>query len=306
VHPTTPLAASLVPTFLQPLVAAWQAEPLFWFASLFLFGASVGSFLNVVAHRLPRMLEAGWRRDSAEYLGLDAPPALGMNLSSPPSHCPACGHAVRARDNLPILGWLLLGGRCRDCRVPIPLRYPLVESIAALPAVAVGWRFGVSWQATFALVLVFTLLVLAVIDLDTQLLPDDITQPVLWLGLWCGLFDLYVPLHSAVAGALAGYLSLWLLFQGYRLLTGKEGMGFGDFKLFALLGAWLGWERLPMVILLSSLVGAVTGIALMLFRGRGSQVPMPFGPFLAGAGLIALLAGEALERAWLPWLGLPG
>jgi leader peptidase (prepilin peptidase)/N-methyltransferase len=286
------------------IVLAWRAEPALWLASLFVFGAIVGSFLNVVALRLPRMLEAGWRRDSAEYLGLPAPPCEPLSLSFPPSHCTRCGHAIRAVDNIPLLGWLMLRGRCRDCRAPIPIRYPLVELAAALLAAAVGWRFGVSWQAAFALVLVFGLLVLAVIDLDTQLLPDDITQPLLWLGLWLALFELYVPLDSAVAGAIAGYLGLWLLFHGHRLLTGKEGMGFGDFKLLSLLGAWLGWERLPMVILLASLVGAVVGIGLVLLRGRDSQAPMPFGPFLAGAGLIALLSGAQLETLWLAWLGV--
>jgi len=293
------LIAGGVGTGASPILGAWRAEPGLWYASLFLFGAIIGSFLNVVALRLPRMLEAGWRRDSAELLGLPPPPTESLTLSHPPSHCTRCGHAIRAWDNLPILGWLLLRGRCRDCRASIPARYPLVELAAALLAVAVGWRFGVSWQTSFALVLVFGLLVLTLIDLDTQILPDDITQPLLWLGLWCALFELYVPLDAAVAGAIAGYLGLWLVFHGYRLLTGKEGMGYGDFKLLSLLGAWLGLERLPMVILLASLVGAVVGIALIVLRGRDSQAPMPFGPFLAGAGLIALLAGGPLQALWL-------
>lgn len=287
------------------IVGAWRAEPALWFASLFVFGAIIGSFLNVVALRLPRMLEAGWRRDSAELLGLPPPPAVSLSLAHPPSHCTHCGHAIRAFDNLPILGWLILRGRCRDCRAAIAARYPLVELAAALLAVAVGWRFGVSGQAAFALVLVFGLLVLALIDLDTQLLPDDITQPLLWLGLWCALFELFVPLDAAVTGAIAGYLGLWSVFHGYRLLTGKEGMGFGDFKLLALLGAWLGWEALPVVILLSSLVGAVVGITLIALQGRDSQAPMPFGPFLAGAGLIAFLADGPLEMVLVAWLGLP-
>jgi leader peptidase (prepilin peptidase) / N-methyltransferase len=306
---TTPLVQPAVyrlPEALRPLVDAWESEPVFWLLSLFVFGAVVGSFLNVVALRLPRMLEAGWRRDSAEYLGLEPPPTEPLSLSRPASHCPVCRKPIRMRDNLPILGWLLLGGRCRDCRSPIPPRYPLVEIAAGLLAVAVGLRFGVSWQVPFALVLVFGLLVLTVIDIDVQLLPDDITQPLLWLGLWCALFDLFVPLDAAVTGAIAGYLSLWLLFHGYRLATGKEGMGFGDFKLLAVLGAWLGWQALPMLLLLSSLVGAVVGIALVLLSGRDARVPMPFGPFLAGAGLLCLLAGDSIERVWLAASGLPG
>lgn len=298
------LISASLDTVVTAVAGAWRAEPALWYATLFVFGAIVGSFLNVVALRLPRMLEAGWQRDSAQFLGLPPPPAEYLSLSYPPSHCTRCGHAIRARDNVPILGWLLLGGRCRDCRSSIPIRYPLVELAAALLALAVGWRFGVSWQTAFALILVFGLLVLALIDLDTQLLPDDITQPLLWLGLWCAIFDLFVPLPAAVTGAIAGYLGLWLLFHGYRLLTGKEGMGFGDFKLLAVLGAWLGWERLPMVILLASLVGAVVGMALIVLRGRDSQVPMPFGPFLAGAGLIALLLGGPLEALWFHWLGV--
>jgi leader peptidase (prepilin peptidase) / N-methyltransferase len=289
---------------LTPLLAAFEASPVLFLTTLFLFGAIVGSFLNVVIHRLPLMMEARWRADCSELLGVACPAAPPLTLSQPPSHCPACKAPVRAYDNLPILGWLLLKGRCRDCGTGISVRYPIIEFTAAVLAVLVGLRFGVTPAALLGLVLVWSLLALAVIDLNTQLLPDDITQPLLWLGIVCGIFKLYVPLEAAVIGAVSGYLGLWSVFQAYRLATGKLAMGHGDFKLYAALGAWLGYELLPMVILLSSFVGAGIGIGMVVSRGHDSQVPIPFGPYLAAAGVLAFLAGDRLHELWLRWLGL--
>jgi leader peptidase (prepilin peptidase)/N-methyltransferase len=260
-----------------------------------LLGLIVGSFLNVVVHRLPVMLERDWQRQSREILGLDVPVETVFNLALPRSHCPACGAPLRAQDNFPVLSYLLLRGRCRQCQAAISLRYPLLEICSALLAVAVVAHFGVTWLALYALLLTWTLLALAAIDLEHQLLPDDLTQPLLWLGLLLNTQNLLTSPISAVFGAAVGYLVLWSVYWIFKLLTGREGMGQGDFKLLAALGAWLGWQMLPVIVLLSSFVGALTGIALIVLRGRDRREPLPFGPFLAAAGFIALLWGKPLS-----------
>ena len=289
----------------MPLFAPFEQYPLLWLSVAALFGLVTGSFLNVVIHRLPRMLERDWRRQCDALLARDGEPASELperyDLVQPASHCPRCGTAIRPVDNIPVLSYLLLRGRCRQCQVRIPARYPLVELLTAVVSVVVAWRLGVSWQTAAALPLTWALLALTFIDLDHKLLPDDITLPLLWAGLLVNLGGLFTDLPSAVIGAVAGYLCLWTVYHGFRLLTGKEGMGYGDFKLLAAFGAWLGWQALPLIVLLSSLVGALTGIAMMLFAGHRRGTPIPFGPFLAAAGWIALLWGDALTGAYLAW-----
>ncbi len=270
-----------------------------------LLGLIVGSFLNVVIHRLPLMMEREWRTQCAELLGQ---PASGsdqpvLNLWRPRSRCPQCGHLISAVENIPLLSYALQRGRCAHCRTAISLQYPLVEAASGLLAGIVAWKFGFGWPAAAALIFTWMLLAASVIDFRHQLLPDDLTLPLLWLGLGVALFGLFADLPSAVIGAMAGYLALWSVYQAFRLLTGKEGMGFGDFKLLAALGAWTGWQYLITIVILSSLVGAVFGLTLILFRRRDRQIPMPFGPFLAAAGWIVLLWGELINQAYLRWLG---
>jgi leader peptidase (prepilin peptidase)/N-methyltransferase len=302
-----------------------NASPALYVGSVFVLGLLVGSFLNVVIYRLPIMLQRAWREQYAELAGDDGtaraadqrgavpadPPATAerFDLVAPRSRCNHCGHRIRAVENIPVLSYLLLGGRCSSCGTRIGLRYPLVELTTGVLSAVVAWHFGAGWTAVFALVFTWALIAAAGIDLDHQLLPDLITLPLLWLGLLVSLASeggqpLFVDPRSAILGAAAGYLSLWLLFHVYRLLTGKEGMGYGDFKLLGALGAWLGWQLLPLVILLSAVVGAVTGGALIAFRGRDHQVPMPFGPFLAAAGWVALLWGRELVGFYLEVSGL--
>lgn len=275
-------------------------------ATAAVLGLVVGSFLNVVIHRLPIMLERAWRAQCSEMLGTtgDAPDDIPFNLATPRSRCPSCGHAIRAIENIPILSYLWLRGRCSACGTRIPLRYPIIEAVTAVLSAVVAWHFGFGWQAAGALFLTWALIALSVIDLDHQLLPDAITLPVLWVGLTLSLLNVFVDSHASIIGALAGYLSLWTVYQAFRLITGKEGMGYGDFKLLALLGAWMGWQALPGVILLSSLVGAVVGVSLILIRGRDRDLPIPFGPYLAAAGWISLLWGGQLTRAYLDWSGI--
>lgn len=271
-----------------------------------LLGLMVGSFLNVVIYRLPLMMERGWRSQCAELLGQPNPDAEkpALTLWGPRSQCPQCGHLITAIENIPLLSYAVQRGRCAHCRAPIGIQYPLVEALSGCLAGIVAWKLGFGWPAGAALIFTWILLAASAIDFRHQLLPDDLILPLLWLGLLAALFGLYTDLPSAVIGAMAGYLSLWSVYQVFRLLTGKEGMGHGDFKLLAALGAWVGWQSLVAIIILSSLVGAVFGLALVLFRGRDRQVPMPFGPFLAAAGWIVLLWGEAINRAYLQWLGL--
>jgi leader peptidase (prepilin peptidase)/N-methyltransferase len=280
----------------QPAVLPWVALAL---------GLCIGSFLNVVVHRLPKMMEREWREQCAELAGAPAAPAPQgrYNLLVPRSACPACGQRISAVQNIPILSWLALRGRCAACGTRIAVRYPLVELAAGLISAYAAWRYGPTLAALGAAAFGWVLLSLAVIDLDTQLLPDDITLPLLWAGLLVNLGGLFAPLGTAVIGAVAGYLALWLVYWAFKLVTGKEGMGHGDFKLLAAIGAWLGWQKLPLVILLSSVVGAAVGIALIVIARRGREKPIPFGPYLAAAGLIALFWGDLITRRWLPLLG---
>lgn len=270
-----------------------------------IFGLLVGSFLNVVIHRLPKMMEQEWRAQSLEFLGQEpAEPETRMTLSTPNSSCPQCGHAIRPWENIPVISYLFLRGKCSNCKAGISLRYPLVELLTGALTLVVVHHFGASWQSLLAFAFTAMLIAMSMIDFDTQLLPDKLTLPLLWLGLIANSFGLFTSLQDAVWGAVAGYLVLWGVFHLFKILTGKEGMGYGDFKLLAALGAWMGWQALPMIILLSSLVGAIIGISLILFRGRDRQIPIPFGPYLAIAGWIALLWSDEITGAYLRFAGL--
>ncbi len=286
--------------------AAWPEPPLpLLLAGATLIGLLIGSFLNVVILRLPRMMEREWQMGAREILGLEPAADEPLSLSRPASHCPQCRHRIRAWENIPLLSWLLLRGRCSQCGTAIPLRYPLVEGITGLLSLIVALQFGWSVELLPALLLTWALIALSGIDLDHQLLPDSITLPLLWLGLLLSLVPVFAPdPGTAIIGAAAGYLSLWAVFHAFRLVTGKEGMGYGDFKLLAALGAWLGWTALPMIILLSALVGAAAGIAMILLLGRDRQLPIPFGPYLAGAGWLALVWGDSLTNAYFRWAGI--
>ncbi len=264
-----------------------------------LAGLLFGSFLNVVIHRLPRMMERDWAAQCAELRGEASPAIAPLSLISPRSRCPKCSHQIGALENIPILSYLLLRGRCKGCGEPISLRYPVVETATGLLFGLAAWKLGPSPAAIGAMVFVAAMIALTFIDFDTQLLPDDITLPLLWLGLLFNLWSTYTDLSSAVIGAMAGYLSLWSVYWLFKLATGKEGMGYGDFKLLAAIGAWLGWQVLPLTILLSSFVGALAGIALIIVARRGRNVPIPFGPYLAAAGVIALFWGKPLTSAYL-------
>ena len=272
-----------------------------------LFGLVVGSFLNVLILRLPHKMYAEHEASCSEHTATTQTLGRWFGLDfliSPPSTCPHCGHRIRARENIPVVSWLWLRGRCASCASPISIRYPLTEAATGLLTMLLVWHFGPHLHTLAACVLLWGLIALTIIDIDEQLLPDSLTLPLLWLGLLMNLGDTFAPLADAVIGAAAGYLSLWLIFHLFRLLTGKEGMGYGDFKLFALFGAWLGWQMLPLILLLSSLVGAIIGIGLVVIRGRDHQVPIPFGPYLAIAGLIALLWGEQINQSYLQFAGL--
>jgi leader peptidase (prepilin peptidase) / N-methyltransferase len=275
------------------------SNPLIFALCAALLGLCIGSFLNVVIHRLPKMMERQWRAECAELAGQEAPPAERYNLVLPRSACPACGHMITALENIPLLSYAVLRGKCAGCGARISPRYPAVEALTAALSAYVAWRFGFGIAAAAALLFTWAMIALTFIDLDTYYLPDSITLPLLWLGLLLNLGGTYATLPSAIIGAAAGYLSLWSVYWVFKWATGKEGMGYGDFKLLAAIGAWLGWQMLPLTILLSSLVGAAIGIVLIIFAGRGRSVPIPFGPYLAIAGMIALLHGPDLTRAYL-------
>ena len=264
-----------------------------------LLGLLIGSFLNVVIHRLPIMMERDWQTQCAEYSGATAPSFEPLSLVTPRSRCPHCQRPVHAFENIPILSYLLLKGRCKGCGTSISLRYPIVEALTGLLFGYAAWNFGYTLALAGGLLFLAALIALTFIDADTQLLPDDITLPLVWAGLLINLNGTFASLPNAVAGAAAGYLSLWSVFWLFKLATGKEGMGYGDFKLLAAIGAWFGWQLLPLVILLSSLVGAVVGIALIVLARHGRNVPIPFGPYLAGAGVIALFWGKSLNQTYL-------
>ena len=291
------------------LLQIGNSPPLFIGAAV-LFGFAVGSFLNVVIHRLPKMLDREWKAQCLEYLGSAAPQAPQpaesaqpvYNLVVPRSGCPSCGHSITVLENIPIFSYLFLKGRCSACGTRIGIRYPIVEALTGLLSGYIAWRFGFTLAVVFALVLCWALIALTFIDADTQLLPDDITLPLLWIGLIANLGGTFTDLNSAILGAVLGYLVLWAVYWCFKILTGKEGMGYGDFKLLAALGAWLGWQMLPLIILLSAAVGAVVGIFGILIAGREKGARIPYGPYLAAAGFIALLWGRNLNE-W--YLGFP-
>ena len=284
----------------MPLIDGLAHSPGWLAFATLLVGLCVGSFLNVVAHRLPQMLERDWRRECRTLLALEPEPEPApLSLVRPASRCPACGAAIKPWHNIPVVSWLALRGRCASCAAPISVQYPLVEALTGLLSAYCALRFGWGAQLAAALALTWALVALSVIDLRTQLLPDAITLPLLWLGLLLSLRGTFVPPAASIVGAAAGYLSLWLVYHAFRLATGKEGMGHGDFKLLAALGAWFGWQALPMLVLLSAVVGAIVGIGLIVLRGHDRNVPIPFGPYLALAGWLVLVGGHDLADAWL-------
>lgn len=288
--------------------AALQAYPVFALGCALILGLLVGSFLNVVIYRLPKMMERDWSEQCKEFVSsscsLASPPPTSepmepFNLMVPGSRCPSCGHKIKPWENIPIVSYLILGGKCSACKAKISARYPTIELVTGLLSVAVIFYTGANWNGLAALIFTWSLIALTMIDFDTYLLPDDITLPLLWLGLIANSFNAFTDLPSALWGAVAGYLSLWSVYKLFKLLTGKEGMGYGDFKLLAALGAWMGWQMLPQIILLSSLVGALIGISLIVVRGRDKNIPIPFGPYLAIAGWIAFVWGDTINHAYL-------
>src|SRR5882672_10428423 len=306
---------------LNDLAALYTDNPAVFVGSVFLLGLVIGSFLNVVIYRLPIMLERDWRAQAAELLPsvgsaatttstVQAVPAR-FTLSTPRSACPSCKAPIKAWHNIPVVSWLLLRGRCASCKTKISIRYPLVELATGLLSAWVAWHFGFGPNAACAILVTWALIALTGIDIDHQLLPDGITLPLLWAGLLAAVIvgpiagsPIPVSAHDAIIGAVSGYVSLWLVFHTFRLITGKEGMGYGDFKLFAALGAWLGWKLLPLVILLSAATGALLGILMIVLRGRDRSAPMPFGPYLAAAGWLALMYGDELVSSYLRVSGL--
>lgn len=280
-----------------------SASPAIFVAVVFAFALLIGSFLNVVIYRLPVMMEKDWREQCKELTSMPAGdlPEGRFDLIVPRSRCPSCQHKITALQNIPVISYLVLGGRCAGCRTPISARYPIVEASTALLATTVAWHFGFGVEALMGVLLTLFLVPITMIDFDHQLIPDGIVLPLLWIGLGMSLFSplagtetLFISSTDAIIGAMAGYLSLWSVYQLFKLATGKEGMGYGDFKLLAALGAWLGWQQLPIIIMMSAVVGAVVGISLIVFRGRDRQIPIPFGPYLAAAGWITMLWGEEL------------
>lgn len=279
-------------------IAILQDTPSFFISFITIIGLMVGSFLNVVIYRLPEMMKRNWLQQCAELHGKAIETLPTFNLITPRSACPHCGHKITALENIPIISYLALRGRCSQCQARISPRYPIVEAVTALMSGFVAWHFGYSLITIAVLIFVWSLIALAVIDLNTQLLPDDITLPLLWLGVLVNMNDGFTDIHSAIIGVMAGYLSLWSIYWCFKLITGKEGMGYGDFKLLAAIGAWLGWSMLPIVILFSSLVGAIAGVGLIIAAKLKKNIPIPFGPYLVGGALIALFWGEKLNHAY--------
>jgi leader peptidase (prepilin peptidase)/N-methyltransferase len=281
-------------------------EPAIFTVIIGLLGLLVGSFLNVVIYRLPIMMQNKWHQDCLEYLGHDTETETKepFNLVLPHSRCPGCGAVIKPYQNIPVVSYIFLKGQCANCKVPISIRYPLIEAFTSVTSALIAWHFGFTVQTGFALFLTWSLIALSFIDIDHRLLPDSITLPILWLGLFLSVFGFFTDSHASIIGAIAGYLTLWGVFHLFKILTGKEGMGYGDFKLLALFGAWLGWQYLPVIILLSSLVGAVIGTAMILFSKHDRNTPIPFGPYLAAAGWIALIWGTDINQAYLKIAGL--
>jgi leader peptidase (prepilin peptidase)/N-methyltransferase len=291
--------------FLMPLSDLLKSEPIFFVVFSTIIGLMVGSFLNVVIHRLPKMMDNAEKAYVAEAYGVKADSSITTamptkyNIVTPRSACPKCGHQITALENIPIVSYLMLGGKCKSCKAKISLRYPLIEALTGALIGAVAYKFGYSNTSLFAFIFIFALVTLTFIDFDTQLLPDDITLPLLWLGLLFNLNNGFTDLKSAVLGAVFGYLILWSVYWLFKIVTGKEGMGYGDFKLLGAIGAWFGWQLLPAVILLSSVVGAVIGIGMIAFRGKSGGTAIPFGPFLALGGIAALFFGQQLAGFYL-------
>ena len=290
----------------QLLLQLQQQAPVTAYCIYLFFGLSIGSFLNVVVHRLPIMLKQEWQSEARLLLDVQVPgkqESKRYNLVTPRSACPACGQPISAIHNIPLISYLLLKGRCASCQARIALRYPLLELVTGVATVTVISVLGPTMQGMLACLLTYSLIALSQIDFETKLLPDDITLPILWLGLIANIYDTFTDLQSAVIGTVLGYLALWTVYQGFRVITGKEGMGFGDFKLLALLGAWLGWQALTFIILMSSIIGTLVGVTLILL-GRDRNDAIPFGPYLAGAGWISLLWGDILLSRYLQVLNV--
>lgn len=280
-----------------------QDYPFLFITCMGFLGLLVGSFLNVVILRLPKMMQNEWRQDCCELLNIEntKEQTAPFNLLVPRSHCPSCEHEISALENIPILSYIVLSGKCKHCKNPIPIRYPLIEASCCLLTIFIAWHYGYGLQAFGAMILTWSLLCLSVIDIDHKLLPDDITLPMMWLGILVNLFGVFTDLQSSLIGAMAGYGVLWIVYMAFKILTGKEGMGYGDFKLLAMLGAWLGWQHLPAVIFLSSICGAVVGVGLIVLRRHDRSNPIPFGPYLAMAGWITLLWGDELSLLYRQW-----
>lgn len=281
--------------------------PAFFFSFVFVISLMVGSFLNVVIYRVPVMMERSWQREYQEYFNNEESSESQQteetfNLIKPDSTCPKCGHKIRAWENIPVISWLFLRGKCTNCKTPISIRYPLVELLTAVLSVWIAAHFGFGPEALLGIVITWVLVALTFIDADKMLLPDELTLPLLWLGLGTSVFTVFVPPSTAIIGAAVGYLSLWSVYWLFKLVTGKEGMGYGDFKLLAALGAFVGWQGLPIIIILSSLVGAIVGITLIALRRNESSQAIPFGPYLAVAGWLTLMYGEAIQQAYLAWV----
>lgn len=281
--------------------------PAFFFSFVFVISLMVGSFLNVVIYRVPVMMERSWQREYQEYFNNEESSESQQteetfNLIKPDSTCPKCGHKIRAWENIPVISWLFLRGKCSNCKTPISIRYPLVELLTAVLSVWIAAHFGFGPEALLGIVITWVLVALTFIDADKMLLPDELTLPLLWLGLGASVFTVFVPPSTAIVGAAVGYLSLWSVYWLFKLVTGKEGMGYGDFKLLAALGAFVGWQGLPIIIILSSLVGAIVGITLIALRRNESSQAIPFGPYLAVAGWLTLMYDEAIQQAYLAWV----
>jgi len=279
-----------------------QTHPAFFIFSMTMLGMCVGSFLNVVIYRLPKMMQQDWHEQCCELLDIkigDVTEPQRINLVFPGSSCTACEHKITALENIPVISYLFLKGRCSSCNVKISLQYPIIEMFTGLATAYVAWHFGFSLQTLFAVFFTWALICLSVIDLEHSLLPDDITLPFMWLGLACNIFGVFTDINSSLIGAMLGYAILWIIFISFKTVTGKEGMGYGDFKLLALLGAWLGWQSLPLIILLSSITASVIGLAMIIFKGRDKAAAFPFGPYLAIAGWITLIWGKELTGLYL-------
>ena len=285
------------------LIELFNQYPAFYLGTIFISGLLVGSFLNVVIYRLPVMMEHDWKEQCCELLEIDSPECAQdnkkFNLVSPRSSCPSCNHQIKAIENIPVLSYLFLKGKCSQCKESISIRYPIIELVSAITITIVAYYFGVSIQSLFAILLTWALITLTMIDFDHQLLPDDITLPFLWLGIGINLFNVFTDINSSVLGAIFGYGILWFVYITFKIVTGKEGMGHGDFKLLAALGAWFGWQALPLIIILSSVVGAAIGISLILFKSHNRNTQIPFGPYLAIAGWVSMLWGTDIMSAYL-------